>query len=72
MTAQTTCSFNQDTHRPGVHRCTAAATHSVQDRRPLPDGKLRPAMPACEAHALHLLTAKPTAYVITFGYKAVR
>jgi hypothetical protein len=39
----------------------------VQDRRPLPDGKLRPPMPACEFHAWALLEANPTAYIICFA-----
>jgi hypothetical protein len=61
------CSFNADTRRLGVHRCTAPATHLITDRRLLPDGKRRPAMPACEAHALGLLEMNPTAYMVTFG-----
>jgi len=64
----TDCSFRSSGGpRGSVLRCTNHATHTVQDRRPLPDGKLRPPTPACEAHALALLEANPTAYVITFG-----
>lgn len=62
----TECSFNATTRRPGVHRCLNSATHTVTDRRPLPDGALRPPMPACEEHALALLNAAPLAYMITF------
>lgn len=69
----TTCSFRAQGGPAAANLpCTAPATHSVQDRRALPDGKLREPMPSCEAHAIGLLEANPTAYMITFGYKAAR
>lgn len=66
-----TCSFLATSHAPGVHHCTDPATHTVQDRRPLPDGTLRPPMPSCEDHAVALLAANGAAYMITFGLWAV-
>ena len=61
------CSFNADTHAPGVHRCPNPATCYLYDQRPLPDGTLRPPIPCCTAHGTHLLrNTPPRTYVMSF------
>lgn len=66
----TECSFSSDSRAPGVHRCISPATHTVRDRRPLPDGTLRPAVPACEGHATTLLETGN--YLVSFPLWSVR
>lgn len=70
----TTCCFNADTSHAARMPipCGEKATHAVTDRRPLPDGAQRKPMPSCEHHALALMAASPTAYVVTFKLWATR
>jgi hypothetical protein len=61
-----TCSFlsSASHHARAAIRCDQPGNHTVQDRRPLPDGKLRPAMPACAEHATAML--KTGNYAVSF------
>lgn len=67
----TTCSFLGPTshHARAAIRCDQPGNHAVQDRRPLPDGKLRPAVPACEYHATQMLETGN--YIVTFGLTVI-